>query len=101
MLPSAFCFLLDAQVTVIYVSPVELNDEVYQYYNKLLGMKAQRLDRDDCGSKSTPNEEDTDNIENRYKIVVPDAVDRFPVGVLLYNIDRLIHVSFILPWTYS
>lgn len=72
------CDIIDAQVTVIYVSPVELNDEVYQYYNKLLGMKAQRLDRDDCGSKSTPNEEDKDNIENRYKIVVPDAVDRFP-----------------------
>ena len=54
---------------VIYVCPVELTDDVYQYYSKLLAMKA------DGDVKGEP-------IENRYKIVVPAAVHRFPVSVL-------------------
>ena len=70
-------FTIDPKVEVIYISPVELNDEVYQYYSKLLGMKARRPN--DSDSKGTGDEEE-DDIENRYKIIVPDAVDRFPVG---------------------
>lgn len=66
--------LIDPKVDVIYISPVELNDEVYQYYSKLLGMKARRLE------KSGTGDEEEDDIENRYKIIVPDAVDRFPVS---------------------
>lgn len=66
------CDIADPMVDVIYISPVELNDEVYQYYSKLLGMKAKRLE------KSGTGDEEEDDIENRYKIVVPDAVDRFP-----------------------
>ena len=54
---------------MIYVCPVELTDDVYQYYSKLLAMKA------DGDVKGEP-------IENRYKIVVPAAVHRFPVSVL-------------------
>lgn len=73
------CFLIDPKVDVIYISPVELNDEVYQYYSKLLGMKARRLDKSESDSKETGDEEE-DDIENRYKIIVPDAVDRFPVS---------------------
>ncbi|KAJ7365834.1 hypothetical protein OS493_002555 [Desmophyllum pertusum] len=71
------CDIADPKVEVIYISPVELNDEVYQYYSKLLGMKARRLDKSDSDSKETGDEEE-DDIENRYKIIVPDAVDRFP-----------------------
>lgn len=73
------CFVVDPKVDVIYISPVELNDEVYQYYSKLLGMKAKRLDQGEPDSKETGDEEE-DDIENRYKIIVPDAVDRFPVS---------------------
>lgn len=75
------CFVIDPKVDVIYVSPVELNDEVYQYYSKLLGMKAKRLEKSETG------DEEEDDIENRYKIIVPDAVDRFPVssGATLRN----------------
>lgn len=73
-------FLIDPRVDVIYISPVELNDEVYQYYSKLLGMKAKRLE------KSGTGDEEEDDIENRYKIVVPDAVDRFPVSYWRYTL---------------
>lgn len=75
------CFVIDPKVDVIYISPVELNDEVYQYYSKLLGMKAKRLEKRETG------DEEEDDIENRYKIIVPDAVDRFPVssGATLLN----------------
>jgi len=57
---------------------VELNDEVYQYYSKLLGMKARRSEKSETGG------EEEDDIENRYKIIVPDAVDRFPVSEKRY-----------------
>lgn len=56
---------------------MELNDEVYQYYSKLLAMKARRLDKSNSESKGNGGEDE--DIENRYKIIVPDAVDRFPV----------------------
>lgn len=70
------CDIADPKVEVIYVSPVELNDEVYQYYSKLLAMKARRLDKSNSESKGNGDEDE--DIENRYKIIVPDAVDRFP-----------------------
>lgn len=64
-LPDRF---LDPKVEVIYVCPVELTDDVYQYYSKLLAMKANA-------------ESDDDLIENRYKIIVPDSIHRFPVSI--------------------
>ena len=57
---------------MVYVSPVELTDDVNQYYSKLLAMKAGRNAKDEA-------------IENRYKIVVPNAVHRFPVSILNIN----------------
>ena len=62
-----FSDLLDSKVDVVYVSPVELTEDVNQYYSKLLAMKAGGDAKDEA-------------IENRYKIVVPDAVRRFPVS---------------------
>ncbi|PFX15030.1 IQ domain-containing protein H [Stylophora pistillata] len=70
------CDIADPKVEVIYISPVELNDEVYQYYSKLLAMKARRLEKNNSESKG--NGEEDEDIENRYKIIVPDAVNRFP-----------------------
>lgn len=40
-------------------------------------MKARRLDKSNSESKGNGDEDE--DIENRYKIIVPDAVDRFPV----------------------
>lgn len=88
-------FLVDPKVEVIYISPVELNDEVYQYYSKLLGMKARRLDKSDSNSKETGDEEE-DDIENRYKIIVPDAVDRFPVSQRRYTQLLIVYFSSVI-----
>ena len=41
-------------------------------------MKARTSDMKDSDPKACDDEEE-DDIENRYKIIVPDAVDRFPV----------------------
>ena len=40
-------------------------------------MKARRLEKNNSESKG--NGEEDEDIENRYKIIVPDAVNRFPV----------------------
>lgn len=76
-------FVLDPKVQVIYVSPVKLNEEVYQYYHKLLGMKAQSSCSDSPDINLTSNKEDNEDFENHYKVVVPDAVDRFPVSTCM------------------
>ena len=89
-----FSLGVDPKVEVIYVSPVELNDEVYQYYSKLLGMKARRPDRCDSDVVETASAdyaEKGEDIESRYKIIVPDAVDRFPVR-LRYPIHNFIKI---------
>ena len=64
----------DPGVEVIYVCPLEINDEVYQYYSKFLAMKAMPLSTLSEGEGNG----DEEDIENRYKIIVPDAVRRFP-----------------------
>lgn len=90
-------FLLDPKVQVVYVSPVKLSEEVYQYYHKLLGMKAQSSYSDHSDINQTPNDEDNEDFESRYKVVVPDAVDRFPVSmyvcyVCMYSLSFSISV---------
>lgn len=91
LLHMQFSLGVDPKVEVIYVSPVELNDEVYQYYSKLLGMKARRPDRcdSDVMETSSADHAEKEDIESRYKIIVPDAVDRFPVR-LRYPIHKFI-----------
>ena len=61
-------------------------------------MKAKRLEKSETG------DEEGDDIENRYKIIVPDAVDRFPVssGATLRNYYFFLHSieqSLIKLWT--
>ena len=41
-------------------------------------MKARRPDASDSDPRASGDDEE-DDIENRYKIIVPDAVNRFPV----------------------
>ena len=56
---------------VIYVSPVPINEEMQQYYAKLLGLKP---------AIDTGNVDDQGDVGERYKIVVPEAVKSFPVS---------------------
>lgn len=57
---------------VIYISPVTLNDETLQYYNKLLGLK---------DAVHSGNVDDQKDMATRFKIIVPEAVNSFPVSL--------------------
>ncbi|ELT97689.1 hypothetical protein CAPTEDRAFT_178180 [Capitella teleta] len=63
------CDIKDPNVDVIYVSPVPVNDEMTQYYTKLLGLR----DAIDTGEV-----DDQSDISMRYKIIHPDSARCFP-----------------------
>ncbi|ESO87612.1 hypothetical protein LOTGIDRAFT_194358 [Lottia gigantea] len=63
------CDLHDPNIDVIFVSPVPLSDETYQYYSKLLGLKS---------AISSGKVEDQQDVTERYKIIVPEAIKSFP-----------------------
>ena len=58
---------------MIYISPVTINDETLQYYNKLLGLQSA------VQSGDVENQED---LSARFKIIVPEAINSFPVSSL-------------------
>ncbi|XP_039268071.2 IQ domain-containing protein H-like [Styela clava] len=63
------CELRDSNVDIIYVSPVEIGEELEQYYSKLLGLR------------SAVQHSDPANIEDmssRFTIIVPEALNKFP-----------------------
>ncbi|XP_069481233.1 IQ domain-containing protein H isoform X2 [Ambystoma mexicanum] len=63
------CDIIDPNVDVIYVSPVEMNDEMLQYYSKLLGLQA-------AIRSGNPNDEA--DMQNRFRILTPEAINSFP-----------------------
>ena len=69
----------DPNVDVIYISPVPVNEEMMQYYAKLLGLK---------GAIESGHVEDQADLSNRYKIIVPEAVQSFPVSGFIGIINR-------------
>ena len=66
-----FLIFSDPNVDVIFISPVPLSEETLQYYSKLLGLKSAI----DSGVV-----EDQADFNERYKIIVPEAIKSFPVS---------------------
>ena len=58
------------------MSPVAINDEMSQYYSKLLGLKT---------AIDSGNVDDQGDINERYKIIIPEAVKCFPVSLKVFN----------------
>ncbi|KAM4040062.1 IQ domain-containing protein H isoform 2-T2 [Anomaloglossus baeobatrachus] len=63
------CDIADPNVDVIYISPVKLDEEMEQYYRKLLGLRAAVL---------SGNPQDATELHDRFTILTPEAVDTFP-----------------------
>ncbi|XP_075431499.1 IQ domain-containing protein H isoform X2 [Ascaphus truei] len=63
------CDIADPNVDVIYVSPVELDEDTLQYYRKLLGLRAAVL-------SGIP--QDASDLHERFTILTPEAVGSFP-----------------------
>ena len=56
---------------VIYISPVPINEEMAQYYSKLLGLKT---------AIETGNVDEQTDLSARFKIITPEAINSFPVS---------------------
>nr|XP_056721734.1 IQ domain-containing protein H [Euleptes europaea] len=63
------CEIQDPNVDVVYVSPLQLTEELRQYYHKLLGLQA---------AVSSGDPKDITDLQDRFKILTPEAINSFP-----------------------
>ncbi|XP_039225597.1 IQ domain-containing protein H isoform X5 [Crotalus tigris] len=64
------CEIRDPNVDVIYICPLELSEELLRYYNKFLGLQP---------AVRSGNPEDIADLQDRFKILTPEAINSFPM----------------------
>uniref|UniRef100_F7BJ40 IQCH-like ATP-grasp domain-containing protein n=1 Tax=Monodelphis domestica TaxID=13616 RepID=F7BJ40_MONDO len=64
------CDILDANVDVIYICPLQMPEELMKYYNKFLGLQTAVISGDP---------EDISDLTDRFRILCPEAIDFFPM----------------------
>ncbi|CAF0958808.1 unnamed protein product [Rotaria sordida] len=67
------CELEDPNIDIIYVSPMSVNDEILQYYNRLINLRDLVEEGSEQSVPSIPK-----NANERFIIIVPEALHRFP-----------------------